>query len=290
MLKLRRVPAITQKVTRRITPLIVRRGLQNKDTRGRISENYGVPPKHWEPQNAKVPFSAGDGLEPTRSRQRAEKAKQGSSAYQFIYDKFFRRNAVYLSVFLGGAAVVNVAYEEISDQVWDGMHKGKSFDDVLKRFPNLPPGTEKDDEDEEPTAEPEAEAEAAPADGDAAADGGDAPAEEAKAEDAAEPAEAAPEAEAPAEAAPAEAEAQAPKEDAAPEAAVAPAAEKPKKKKKSKKGSKKAKKEGKKASKKGSKKSKKAKKAAAAEPAPEEAAHAEEAHADDHAPEEKPKH
>jgi hypothetical protein len=174
------------------------------------------------------PFSKLVAERPQKHRSRAGKNSP-------IYDLLFRRNAVYVGVFLAGAVVLDKMYDQFMDEVWDSKNKGKKFEQVIPvQFPNLPPGTEK--EVEAPAEEAATTEEPA-----AAEDGAD---------KAAESSEEAPAAEA--------SEEKHAEEPAATEDVVAPAE---KKKKKSKKGKKKSKK---------GKKSKKAAAAAVEEPSHDE--------------------
>jgi len=72
---------------------------------------------------------------------------------RFLQANFFRRNAVFVTFVLVGAAVSTGAYDAFWEGVWKANNKGKLFVDVIKRYPNLPPNTEPEAAAEEEAAE-----------------------------------------------------------------------------------------------------------------------------------------
>jgi len=94
-----------------------------------------------------------------------------------IYKLFIRSGPRYVTIIIIAAIVGEMYTNYLSDCVWASANKGKLFEEVIpKRFPNMPPGTEveeeaaaeeaSDDEASEETSE-EAPAEEAEAGGDA---------------------------------------------------------------------------------------------------------------------------
>lgn len=78
--------------------------------------------------------------------QNTRQAGQGS---RFIYNNFLRSTTGYATCIVGLAIVGDIMFDKAFDGFWAAANKGKSFDEVIPtRFPNLPPGCE-DDEDEE---------------------------------------------------------------------------------------------------------------------------------------------
>lgn len=54
---------------------------------------------------------------------------------RFAQANFFRRNAVFVAVTLGVAAVASGAYDAVFQSAWEFNNKGKLYKDIIKRYP-----------------------------------------------------------------------------------------------------------------------------------------------------------
>lgn len=83
-------------------------------------------------------------------------AKTTAQISNLIYANFFRRNAVFITLVVGAAAVGSGLYDDAMEAAWEFNNKGKLFKDVIKQYPNLPPNTEPETSDEPEAEEEEA--------------------------------------------------------------------------------------------------------------------------------------
>ncbi|KAK2736785.1 hypothetical protein FQN57_000557 [Myotisia sp. PD_48] len=51
-----------------------------------------------------------------------------------IYNALVRRNAVFLSTIFVGAFGFEMAFDTISNRVWDGINKGRQWKDIKHRY------------------------------------------------------------------------------------------------------------------------------------------------------------
>ncbi|KAI5292107.1 hypothetical protein KEM52_006612 [Ascosphaera acerosa] len=61
-----------------------------------------------------------------------------------IYNSLFRRNAVYLTSIFVGAFAFEMAFDTVSDRIWDSMNKGRQWKDIKYRY--MKAGGDDDDE------------------------------------------------------------------------------------------------------------------------------------------------
>lgn len=82
----------------------------------------------------------------------------GFGLARFMQANFFRSNAVFVTATVLAAAVASGAYDAAFETAWAINNKGKLYDDIIKRYPGLPPNTEPEGgaAEEEEEAEEEA--------------------------------------------------------------------------------------------------------------------------------------
>jgi hypothetical protein len=77
-----------------------------------------------------------------------EKAPLGNFG-KIVYNNIMKSVPMYGTTILGLAIFGDLVFDNITGGIWEMCNRGKLFDDVIPvRFPNMPPGTE-DDEDED---------------------------------------------------------------------------------------------------------------------------------------------
>lgn len=91
----------------------------------------------------------------TRPRSRARLTlpphdlQEETGAWRFVYRNLFANNAVYVTSIVAAAIVANEVYSSTMDRLWASNNEGKLFDDVIGKFPEIPPGCEPDEDDDE---------------------------------------------------------------------------------------------------------------------------------------------
>ncbi|EAS35754.3 ubiquinol-cytochrome c reductase subunit 9 [Coccidioides immitis RS] len=53
-----------------------------------------------------------------------------------IYNTLIRRNAVFLSTIFVGAFAFEIAFDTVSNRVWDTINKGRQWKDIKHRYIN----------------------------------------------------------------------------------------------------------------------------------------------------------
>jgi len=79
-----------------------------------------------------------------------------SSTSRFVYRTMISNMPVYATFIVGAGIVANILFNEAGDALWASANHGKSFDEVIHKFPQWPPGTEPE---EPPPAEESTESE-----------------------------------------------------------------------------------------------------------------------------------
>jgi len=75
---------------------------------------------------------------------------------RFLYANFFRRQAVFVGTTLLAAAIGTGVYDWAFESAWAWHNKGKLYNDIIGRYPGLPPNTEPEGgEEDEAAAEDE---------------------------------------------------------------------------------------------------------------------------------------
>ncbi|TGO58170.1 hypothetical protein BCON_0058g00220 [Botryotinia convoluta] len=57
-----------------------------------------------------------------------------SSASRPLYNFLFRKNYVFLGAVFGAAFGFEMAYDSITDRVWDSINKGRQWKDIRARY------------------------------------------------------------------------------------------------------------------------------------------------------------
>lgn len=75
--------------------------------------------------------------------------KADNEVLKFAYNNFFRRNPVYFMFLLLAAIVANEVWAGAAKELFRRHNDGKSFDEMIKDYPNMPPGCEEEDDEDE---------------------------------------------------------------------------------------------------------------------------------------------
>ncbi|KAL2217632.1 cytochrome b-c1 complex subunit 9 [Thermoascus aurantiacus ATCC 26904] len=51
-----------------------------------------------------------------------------------IYNTFFRKNAAFLATVFTGAFFFEIAFDNITNQIWDNMNKGRQWKDIRHKY------------------------------------------------------------------------------------------------------------------------------------------------------------
>jgi hypothetical protein len=75
----------------------------------------------------------------------ARNAAQQKAASNFIYNNFLRSTATYTAVVAVGAVVGEYVFSQTLEGVFNSMNRGKSFKEVINKFPAIPAGIDVED-------------------------------------------------------------------------------------------------------------------------------------------------
>ncbi|KAF2152694.1 hypothetical protein K461DRAFT_321664 [Myriangium duriaei CBS 260.36] len=70
-----------------------------------------------------------------------------SSALSSVYNTIFKRNYVFLSTVFVSAFACELAFDNVSNTIWDSINRGRQWKDIKYRYVTKPESDDDDDDE-----------------------------------------------------------------------------------------------------------------------------------------------